>query len=259
MNRLNRRVLPQTTDVVRAPLKLKQGSPSAYPLSACLCVVLPRDLQYSYAIIQRLKDVQALFDKSYIVFVAANPTESISTAFSNVEYSTCFCLQAVPENVVRNTYLSFVLTHKRSFHLMMVLDTSALLKDISPTSLICLSADRYNTWDAVFANQSYKYYDVTSLRSEQCKTAVSDLPESERIPTIRRLQYHIPRDSALIPVISAFGGLAIYKVNYLVEGMYRNDGHVSFNILYGLQNTRRLFIDPSLVLDTPEEHAPLYT
>ena len=26
MNRLNRRVLPQTNDVVRAPLKLKQGS-----------------------------------------------------------------------------------------------------------------------------------------------------------------------------------------------------------------------------------------
>ena len=61
----------------------------------------------------------------------------------------------------------------------------------------------------------------------------------------------------MIEVKSAFGGLAIYKVELLDEETVYADGHTDFNLQIS-NKTRRMYIDSTLVLQTPEANSYLY-
>ncbi len=202
--------------------------------------------------------MQNLFSKSFIVFVESNSTDNTVEHFSKLENALFIHLESANEAQQRNAYLSFVTKNTRIFDVMIVLDTKvAIQKPLNSSLFNCFSGTRYHSWDAIFANQSYKYYDIASLRSKDCPTDLSELTAEERTRRERTLRYHIPSDEKLIKVTSAFGGLAVYKTKYIDKCEYKSDGHVSFNIFYNRQS-QNMFIDPSLVLETLEENAHLY-
>ncbi len=214
MSRINQTKIQQRLPTYVPNLHVNPDAP--IQLSVSLCVTDKLDTA----------QMQSYFKKSFVVYVGEGKIDNTNS------------VSLSPSSNKRNTYLSFVVANKQYFDLMIVLDDATA--DL--TSFSCCSPKRLETWDAVFANQSYKYYDIDSLVPKP------NLPK-------RELQKHIPSNTPLIPVISAFGGLALYKVRFLSENMYGPDGHVSFNNRFGGQ---RKFIDPSLLLITNPEKASFY-
>lgn len=259
MNKLIRPNLIRKTFVSGGNVNLAiETRDDVFPLSACLCIPLKNDEANFDTIVNNIRVLQRYFSKSFVVFVESGSTDKTADMFSKLDNTLFIHLDGANEAAQRNAYLSFVVRNNRVFDIMIVLDTHvSLKKPIDKTVLTCLSHAKYSTWDAVFANQSYKYYDIASLRSKDVTSDLSELPEDDRIQKIRSLRQHIPRDEKYIPVISAFGGLGIYKTRFLEKCEYKNDGHVSFNVLFNKQS-QKMFIDPSLVLETLEENAHLY-
>jgi hypothetical protein len=207
--------------------------------SVCICMLVQPDWNPEFE--ARINKLKNYFKYSFVVYVGKNHQ------FANIPNSLYIHMEGVSEAQMRNAYLNFVLQNASSFNMMMVIDPkTALLKDIPSSSLSsCCSSETYDSWDAVFANQSYKYCDLQSLvfASEPSKATKC---------------FHIPANEPFIPVISAFGGLALYKISpQLSKVVYRNDAHVGLNMqLHSL--TKRMFIVPSFILETPEEHAHIY-
>ncbi len=112
-------------------------------------------------------------------------------------------------------------------------------------------------WAAIFANQSEKYYDLWALRSIdnwlnfdciKClhKTKDDDYCRGSRIKKINS-------NEKPIEVLSAFGGLGIYKTKYLKNAEYYgghdNDEeceHVKFHE-YIRMNKGKLYINPAMI------------
>lgn len=248
----------ETSFVSSTNINFLESSKASFPLSVCICTLLHNDESKYDQIITTIRSIQSLFHKSFVVFVESNSTDNTVELYSKIDNSLFIHLENAAEHAQRNAYLSFVNKNRRQFDCMMVLDTSIVSKPLDKHIFSCLESDRYIGWDAVFANQSYKYYDIKSLRSKQCPTDFTEFPEDVRSQKIRNCKIHIPSDEKPIPVISAFGGLAIYKVAHLEKCEYKNDGHVSFNVMFNQSGGSRMFIEPSLVLETLEENAHLY-
>ena len=234
-------------------INFAESSRSNFPLTVCICTLLHNDERNYEQIMKTLRSIQSLFHKSFVVFAESNSTDNTVDQFSKVDNSLLIHLENATEHAQRNAYLSFVNKNRRQFDCMIVLDTQIVKKPLDKGIFTCFESSKYIGWDAVFANQSYKYYDIKSLRCSYCPTDLSDNPQK-----MKSLKTHIPSDEKPIPVMSAFGGLAIYKVTHLEKCEYKSDGHVSFNIMFHQSGGTRMFIEPSLVLETLEENAHLY-
>jgi hypothetical protein len=241
MSRINSIKIQQKVSRQESSLDLHVNPAAPYQVSVCICVD-SADTSH----IENIEKLMKYFSKSYVVFLGKGETSKRHCLF-------------IANSFGRNAYLSFVVSHRSLFDIMMVVDSKlSLYTEIPSSSFSCCSPERLPTWDAVFANQSYKYYDVASLRSETCPTDMSELDENTRIAKINSLKIHISKHGSLIPVKSAFGGLALYKVKHLVENTYSSEGHVTFNLNYYNNGGVRMFLDPSLLLETPVENAYLY-
>jgi len=89
------------------------------------------------------------------------------------------------------------------------------------TENVSFSISRLDSWDALCANQSGRYYDLLALRHEYwCPQNVFEeyywlrkvvsSKKAKKIAIFSKM-IRIPKNSGLISVDSAFGGLAIYK------------------------------------------------
>jgi hypothetical protein len=258
MSRIKQKILPQ---VASNPIQFSlSDSSTKHSLSVCICILLDDSTSLD---IDRLKKLQKHFARSFVVFVDSSQQDNSNYIYERMSSCTILKIHSVAsESEKRNLYLSFVVTNKLLFDVMMVVDPRiALSRDIPDSSFECCALDKYDSWDAVFANQSYKYYDIQNLRSEDCPSDLKELSEPERLLKIKQLKRHIPENEPYIPVISAFGGLALYKSQYLVPKMYSTDQHVSFNMFYHMhtqRTERKMFIVPSLCLETAPENAQLY-
>lgn len=243
IHRVSRHPAVQTESyfVSTTNINFAESSRSNFPLSVCICTLLHNDEQNYEQIIKTIRSIQSLFHKSFVIFAESNSTDNTVELFSKTENALFIHLENASEYAQRNAYLSFVNKNRRQFDCMIVLDTEVVKKPLNKSIFSCFENPKYMSWDAVFANQSYKYYDIKSLRSNNLKSMI-----------------HIPSDEKPIPVISAFGGLAIYKVVHLEKCEYKSDGHVSFNTMFHQSGGTRMFIEPSLVLETLEENAHLY-
>lgn len=123
----------------------------------------------------------------------------------------------------------------------------------------------------VFANAVPQYYDIWALRHPSwCPYdvwhAIWDRHrwcpfELAKFWHVYAKQVPIPRDADPIPVLSAFGGLSIYKMRFIRKAHYSGEDaagreqaeHVSFNDSIVGQGGG-LFILPSLVVQAPQEH-----
>jgi len=128
-------------------------------------------------------------------------------------------------------------------------------------------------WDACTANQLGPYYDIYALRHtdwspDDCWRYEAQLlkkgmnPISAREKAVYSRQRKIPASSPWINVDSAFGGLAIYKRESLVNATYSGidlNGaeiceHVTLHAAMKADG-RKLFINPRLINDGWNEHS----
>lgn len=128
-------------------------------------------------------------------------------------------------------------------------------------------------WDACFANQAGRYYDIWALRHpiwspndcwEQLKfyRKYTKFPEKALRNSVGSRMIHIPKGSEWIQVESAFGGFGIYKREALLQGEYvgsKFDGtpvceHVPFHTNL-IQSGLKLFINPDLINTKSTDHS----
>jgi len=83
-----------------------------------------------------------------------------------------------------------------------------------------------------------QYHDVWSVRYKRW--------QADRDPCLPPLH----RGAALVPVLSAFGGLAIYRAEAYLAGQYQNgeNVHVEFHRTLHAAGFKRAFVDPSLIV-----------
>jgi hypothetical protein len=148
-------VTKKTPAIVEQPLSIKEQTESLFPYSVCICVTSSTDAEDIPAILDRLNTIRKMFKKSCIIYVGKHE------AYTNIQNSLYVYMENASEVQMRNAYLNIVVKNKSLFDVMMVIDPHiALLRDIPQTSLDCCSRANFDSWDAAFANQSYKYYDI---------------------------------------------------------------------------------------------------
>jgi hypothetical protein len=128
-------------------------------------------------------------------------------------------------------------------------------------------------WDACFANQSGRYYDVWALRHplwspNDCWQQHAFFRKFYRFPelalnaSVRNRMIHIPRNSDWIEVDSAFGGFGIYHRETYLLGSYTGITsenlpiceHVPFHAELR-KNGKRLFVNPALINTKSTDHS----
>ena len=98
------------------------------------------------------------------------------------------------------------------------------------TENVSFGISRLDSWDALCANQSGRYYDLLALRHEYwCPQNVFEeyywlrkvvsSKKAKKIAIFSKM-IRIPKNSGLIPVDSAFGGFAIYKATTFSSNDY---------------------------------------
>lgn len=253
-----------------------------YPYKVCICGVIRDGEPYFKTTISNLKKIGSLFQEYKIIVIESDSKDQTIHLYSSINdkniifYSMGELEKDMPareERIAscRNIYVNHILKNYKHYDLMIVVDLDDVLQETINPKIFdkCMSQLVYPTWDAVFANQSYRYYDIWALRNDEvnydCWEKIVSR-EMTRDISITNHQYHIPKNTPYIPVKSAFGGMGIYKIKLLDDTTIYNakDGnfirceHVSFNDSI-VSKGGKLFIDPSMVLETPVSFSKYYS
>jgi len=223
---------------------------------ACICMLLSDVGSHSEIILSNLSVLQNLFKGAFFVFVISGGNTVTETIFSKINHSVIIQTMETEEYRQRNLYLKFLHENKSKFDLMVVIDPMiSLITPLNPNSFAFLKSD--TSYSACFSNQSYKYYDIESLITDDISIqSITDV--SERKMAIKSFQKHYHKECANIPVKSAFGGFAIYKTSILdADNKYTTDDHVTFNLKISEKNFN-MYIVPSFVIETSPNNAHLY-
>lgn len=227
--------------------------------TACVCILLKNIEPYVSSIYENINFLKTIMKGVFFVLIDNNSTDKTAQLCKSIPNSILLQAAGQEEYAVRNMYLKFVHDNKSVFTYMMVIDAEICLRSpLRIESFNFLEKDTVLQWDVIFANQSYKYYDIYNLITDQFDITQIDRTILQEV--VSRQQKHIPMDSGFIPVKSAFGGFAIYKTHILVtNNKYTTDGHVSFNLkLREVNPSVRMFIDSSFIIETHTENAHLY-
>jgi FkbM family methyltransferase len=173
----------------------------------------------------------------------------------------------------RNAYMDFIAASDlRTFDYLVVIDlddvnAAEMSGEVFRTAVSYLEAHRDHV--GLFACSNPVYYDVWALRHPTwCPNdvwaevgACKELPYAQAVERfVYSRQLSIPANSEPIPVQSAFGGLAIYRLNAVLASRYVGSTavgtecceHVMFNATAATQG--RLVIFPPLRNQAPSAH-----
>ena len=190
--------------------------------------VLPRE-------ISRLSSVLSTFYGAVeFHIVESNSTDQtvlvlreLSSKIPGLSYECLGDLQRkIPDRIerlryCRNRYIDFYRKNPKRYSEVMVVDFDIRNNRLKRDSIANVLNEGLD-WDALFANQKGRYFDIYALREDKwcpgdCMAEVGELVEAgtskekaKEIAIWNRMK-KIPRTSNLIKVDSAFGGLAIYK------------------------------------------------
>lgn len=246
--------------------------------------------------LSRIARLQALCDHSQTIIVTNDNSDSTDTTLHTWEKNDCRniliradgLIQALPNRVdriaaARNLYISYIqpLLRSSKWDFVIVIDLDGPNANLNIDWFEYVFPHLDISWSALFANQQLAYYDIYALRHpvwcpHDCLAEVhTALPRGvQRLPRIGPLlrrkaeerfiqlrQYRIPYSCPPIRVQSAFGGLAIYRADSVVNSWYgsrlRNGKNVCEHVIFNRtveQRGRNLFIIPSLLNDAPPEH-----
>ena len=170
----------------------------------------------------------------------------------------------------REVYLNYVREHCQDMDFIVVVDLDGMNSSLS-TESVGKTLELVEHWDAVFANQGERYYDIGALRHKywspndcfkvmEWANLITDR-KSSRLLAIQSRMMRISPSAGLIPVDSAYGGLAIYKTRAFVRSTYiGNDEYdqpqldfVTFNLKLREMGFR-LFIDSQLINNNFNSH-----
>ena len=166
----------------------------------------------------------------------------------------------------RNQYLKLIFkSEKLSFYdYLVVFDSDGVVNSIKYNDLLKIIVSDYD-WSAQFPNQLLFYYDIYALRAKGWINHDTLLPFHESIMNdnnphysfshyISRYIKKIPRNLKPFNVISAFGGIGIYKIRRIKNSKYKGnlDGnllceHVYFNSRINQNYPNTLFINPQWI------------
>lgn len=187
----------------------------------------------------------------------------------NFEYVSLGSLQSEIPNryeriaYCREQYLNYVREKSDNIDYVVVVDLDGMNSNLSEDSVGNAFSQSEN-WDAVFANQRGRYYDIGALRHEywspnNCFSVMhwaSSITTNEyaRLLAVQSRMIKIDEAAELIPVESAYGGLAIYRAEAFVQSSYIGLDEnlnpqldfVAFNLKLSEEGFR-LFIDPQLI------------
>lgn len=190
--------------------------------------------------------------------VVTQPTQNLQRCLSLVEARTYVV------NYFRNQFAEDVL--------LLLLDTdSPNVPSVDINGF--LTAFKRSDWDAVFANQPTKYYDVWALRDQDCPTDYqhkwyNGTSRQEVEEDVQRLSKAKDPSLGFWPVTSAFGGAGLYKTASIGNAIYapytvfkNNSGqslvlqiceHVPFNSIM-VNNGKKLFINCQWLIGDHQE------
>jgi hypothetical protein len=223
---------------------------------ACICITMKNVDPIHLAILDNLNLLKTWIHRSFFVFINCN---SIDTTYENYKnYPNSIILNSQHEDMCknRNMYLTFVLENKNTFDYMMVIDPYfSLWRPLNITSFNFLKLQDIE-WNAMFANQSYKYYDIENLVTKDIN--ITEVSQENKKQFIKDKQMHIPCNQEYITVDSAYGGFAVYKTQILHDTVkYTEDNHIGFNLsLFGSKSN--MFIDPAFIIHTNPNNATVY-
>lgn len=173
----------------------------------------------------------------------------------------------------RNRYLEEIRENPDylSIDILAISDFNGLNKKLTRDAVA--SCFEVNNWDACFANQSGRYYDIWALRHplwspNDCWQQLSFYRKYYRFPefalaaSVRSRMIRIPQDSEWIEVDSAFGGFAFYRMDALGKAEYEGQTlegnaiceHVPFHAQMR-KNQKRLYINPKLINARSTDHS----
>jgi hypothetical protein len=200
-------------------------------------------------------------------------------------YKFWFVKYKFPLRTPRLAYLhNFLISKIKDTDYLITVDSDGVLKDFNIEGLLSCFNYPIESWDMMGANSNIKYYDVWALRNKEIdfdcwdmvyhKTQMGMNREEAIQEFVSNHQTYIPENSDLIKVNSCFGGLGIYKFSSILDcfrdgkkaycdcGSYNVKGkcieevceHVSFHSQMIIKNNAKLFINPSMIVYSQNEH-----
>ena len=221
------------------------------------CVVvgcLKNSSEFLFSVINNLEKLSGLFDEVSFIFVendSIDATKSIIGAWGrNQKKFKMYSLDGLDQyekdrtlrlEIARNAYISAVKQDKslHSFEYMIVMDMDdrgAYPWNLDSVSKALDFLEQKPEHAAVFANQPVKYYDLWALRHpllcpfdfwhEVLAQALHVSSDQEAFDKVyAKVPKCIPIDTPPIQVESAFGGLGIYKMKFVLNNKARYIGH----------------------------------
>lgn len=221
----------------------------------------------------RLLELKKIFNKVEYVFFENDSTDNTIEILKkhNVEiisYNNLNIRNKIEAlSFGRNQLLEYIHKFYSDYDYILMTDLDFVLQRFKYTMLEeVFNSYPLHSWDVLTANSFEKYYDIYALRSEpnnifpegilfDCWQMVekgrrSNINEmSLRKEFIGKYQKIIPNNNPLIPVLSAFGGMGIYKISVTKDCKYSTlygCEHVAFNKEIRDKHNARIFICPKL-------------
>lgn len=229
----------------------------------------------------------ALAERAFFIFAENDSIDDTKAILGNWcagrDNARIICLDGLSANLhqrtqrlafLRNHILEYIKEHDLVDHdALCIMDFDEVnVKEISPDGFAAATEFLFARPEnaGVFAVSDPIYYDIYALRHEHwceidCWKAFHGAPMSRKAEVFQTLvcdlQVPIDKNHPPISVTSAFGGLALYRLNYALKATYvglDRDGdeiceHVSFN-----EDIKRLggalYIYPALRNNTPWQH-----
>lgn len=198
---------------------------------------IERDIEKLLDAAKIFKDVHVLIIESDSKDATLDQLAKLATHHPKVRYLALGQLKnSLPERTdrlacCRNAYLTELRNNPlyTDVDYVIVADLDGM-NDLLTSASLASCWDVTEDWDVIAANQDGPYYDIWPLRHpdwspDDCLALLARLEplfghELARDIAVYARQIRIPRNTPLIPVQSAFGGLAIYRRTALLSGRY---------------------------------------
>ena len=244
--------------------KNKYNKPHKINKSATFCICVRDCEKYMKNSLTKLDNVCNLFRESSVVFyenASKDNSRQLLNDYCNgkpdkVLIYEDYDINQYPRTVrlARGRNICLEIAKQIGNEIYIVLDFDNVISDLDHTKVESSLMNNLN-WDALFANQSKNYYDFWALRTYDQWLQFDwmdaiDLPLS--IFLLNDKQRNIPNNQ-IIKVISAFGGLGIYKLSKLRDCFYygwKNNEESCEHVHLNKQLTNlggQLFIDGNLI------------
>ena len=193
---------------------------------------------------------------------------NMSASYNNFSYTSLGNIEKEISNRYariahcREIYLDYIRKLDIKIDYIVVVDLDGMNSKLNTDAVA--SCFKHKDWDAIFANQTGRYYDIGALRHQtwspnDCFVVYNEMlkftnEKNARLVAIQSRMITLEAKNVLIPVNSAYGGLGIYKKDAFVQGTYIGEDHngnplldfVCFNEILTLKGYK-LFINPQLI------------